>query len=47
MNKNEMIEKIIRKYGFENKKTINFCIACEKGNTEKIEKLFGKYMEVK
>ena len=46
---NTMIDRVIRKYGFEAKETIDFCILCEKlpinleAITEEFEYLMDKY----
>lgn len=42
-----MITAIIRKYGFENEKTIRFCKYAETYKIELLEKIFESFMEAK
>lgn len=41
----EMMDKVIRKYGFESKKTIRFCRVAESARIEVVEELFQKLMK--
>lgn len=45
MTKEEMMNKIIRKYGFENPKTVLFFTVCEKEkDLQKIETIYKKFI---
>lgn len=44
-NREEMIDKVIRKYGFEVDETIRFAVACERVKSdEAIERRFKRLM---
>ena len=47
MNRWEMLDKVITKFGFEVKETISFCRMCEHGNVanERIEARYKELME--
>ena len=45
MTKNEMMDKVIRRYGFENKKVIAFCGYAETHTEEETRKKFEKIMK--
>ena len=47
MTREEMMDNVIRKFGFEVKETINFCRMCERGNVtnERIEVRYKELME--
>lgn len=45
MNIEKMSDEVIRRYGFETKKTISFFRIVEKGNYEKIVKAYRKIMK--
>lgn len=40
----EMQNEIIQSFGFENKRTIEFFVACEQAKQEEIENLFNQLM---
>lgn len=45
MSIEKMSDEVIRRYGFETKKTISFFRIVEKGNYEKIVKAYRKIMK--
>jgi hypothetical protein len=45
MTRWEMLDLIIRKYGFEVEETIEFAFLCENGTEKQIEETFKKLME--
>ena len=47
MTREEMMDNVIRKFGFEVKETISFCSMCERGNVanERIEARYKELME--
>lgn len=45
MNRWEMLDKVITKYGFEVKETIDFAFLCEDGTDKQIKENFEKLMK--
>lgn len=45
MTRWEMLDLVIRKYGFEVEETIEFAFLCENGTEKQIEETFKELME--
>lgn len=40
----QMLDNVIRKYGFEARQTIKFANACEKSSNEAVNKMYARLM---